>query len=231
VPIRLHAGLVSRVRREIDVRRLATVVAASLGLAAAAPAAAQVPRSPPPIYPQPGVAELAPGGQQQIYVIGDSLTHGMQYILPSHFPGWGVGTWGYNGRSLAEGMDILARTLIPDDGSIILGMSLGTAEYPRQVGALEAAVRESLRRVGPNGCVIWATIYRPPRNGVGYGSENEALRAMERREPRMQLVDWSKSLHAHPLPMDATGVHPTTIKGWQRRAQMFEDAARSCGAP
>jgi hypothetical protein len=159
---RLSPRPVSHGRPRVAPRRRPAVALAAvvLALAVAAPAIAQAPRSPPPIYLQPGVAEPSPGGQQQIYVIGDSMTQGMGYILPSHFPGWGVGTWGYNGRTLAEGMDILARTLIPDDGSIILGMSLGTADRPRQVGALESAVRESLRRVGRNGCVIWATIYR-----------------------------------------------------------------------
>jgi hypothetical protein len=212
-------------------RRVLVLAAAatSLGIVAAPPATAQQPLAPPPIYLQPGVAEPATGGQQQIYAIGDSLIHWIQYILPRYFPGWGVGTWGTNGRRLAEGMDILRRTDIPSDGSIILAMGLGTNEPPTSIGPLTAAVRESLRRVGPDGCVVWATIYRPPQDGIGYGAENDALRAMARGDPRIRLVDWSRSLHRNPLPMDDSGVHPLTLEGWQRRAQMFSDAARSCG--
>ena len=209
---------------------LAAATAAALGIVAALAAAQAPPLAPPPIYLQPGVAEPAPGGQQQIYAIGDSLVHGMQYILPRYFPGWGVGTWGYNGRSLAEGMDILRRTDIPSDGSIILAMGLGTNDPPTHIAQLAAAVQQSLRRVGPDGCVVWATIYRPPRHGTGYSDENDALRAMARREPRIRLVDWSRSLRRHPLPLDDSGVHPLTLEGWQRRAQMFSYAARSCGA-
>jgi hypothetical protein len=223
---------VASTRSRAAARWLAVFAAAatSLGIAAAAPAAAQQPPlAPPPIYLQPGVAQPTPGGQHQIYAIGDSLVHRIQYILPLYFPGWGVGTWGTNGRSLAEGMDILRRTDIPSDGSIILAMSLGTNDPPTQVAQLTAAVRESLRRVGPDGCVVWATIYRPPQNGIGYGGENDALRAMARRDPRIRLADWSRSLHRNPLPLDQSGVHPATLDGWQRRAQMVSDAARSCG--
>ena len=220
------------------VGRLAVLAAAaaSLGIAAAGSpgiaVAAQQQQSlaPPPIYLQPGVAEPAPGGQQQIYAIGDSLIHWIQYILPGYFPGWGVGTWGTNGRSLAEGMDILRRTDIPSDGSMILAMGLGTNDPPTQVEQFTAAVRETLRRVGPDGCVVWATIYRPPQDGPGYAGENDALRAMARTDPRIRVVDWSRSLHRHPVPMDDSRVHPLTLEGWQRRAQMFSDAARSCGA-
>jgi hypothetical protein len=202
------------------------VVTAALWLGLGAPAMAL---APPPVYLQPGVAQPAPGGEQQLYVIGDSLTAGMQNILPRYFPGWGVGTWGRNGRPLAEGMDILRRTAIPDDGSIILGMALGTNDPPWSERAIAAAVRESLRRVGPDGCVIWATIYRPPWGHQGYSAENRMLRRMTAREPRMRLVDWSRSLHRHPLPMDRSGVHPRRLSGWIRRAAMFADAARSCG--
>jgi hypothetical protein len=227
---RRPAATAARTARAAARRFLALVAAAaSLGIAGAPPAAAQQPLAPPPIYLQPGVAEPAPGGQQQIYAIGDSLIHRIQYILPRYFPGWGVGTWGTNGRRLAEGMDIVRRTAIPSDGSIILAMGLGTNDPPTFVAPLTAAVRESLRRVGPDGCVVWATIYRPPQAGVGYGDENDALRAMARGDPRIRIVDWSRSLHRNPLPMDHSGVHPLTLEGWQRRAQMFSDAARSCG--
>src|SRR4051812_9213000 len=116
---------------------LATV-ASTVALMLGGPAV--VPTSPPPIYLQPGVAQPAPGGQTQLYVIGDSLTAGMQNMLPGLLPGWGVGTWGRGGRPLDEGMDILARTLIPSDGSIILGMALGTNEPPWDGAALHAAV-------------------------------------------------------------------------------------------
>ena len=206
---------------------LATV-ASTVALMLGAPPV--VPTSPPPIYLQPGAAQPAPGGQTQLYVIGDSLTAGMQNILPADMPGWGVGTWGRGGRPLAEGLDILSHTLIPDDGTIILGMALGTNDPPWDGAALRAAVDDSLRRVGPRGCVIWATIVRPPIDGVGYDAENAMLRRLARRDPRILLVDWARSLRRAPLAMDRTGVHPRTMRGWVRRARLFAHAARHCGA-
>jgi hypothetical protein len=205
---------------------LATVASAVALMVGAPPV---VPTSPPPIYLQPGTAQPAPGGQTQLYVIGDSLTAGMQNILPHELPGWGVGTWGRGGRPLAEGMDILERTMIPSDGSIVLGMGLGTNDPPWNGAAMRAAIDESLRRVGPHGCVIWATIVRPPVGGVSYHVENAMLRRLARRNRRILLVDWARSLSRSPLPMDRTGVHPRSGRGWERRARMFADAARRCG--
>jgi hypothetical protein len=208
---------------------LLATVASTVAVMLGAPTV--VPTSPPPVYLQPGTAQPAPGGQTQLYVIGDSLTAGIQNVLPPMLPGWGVGTWGRGGRPLAEGMDILARTIIPADGSIILGMSLGTNAPPWDWAALRAAVAESLRRVGPLGCVIWATIVRPARQwGTSYDSENAMLRRLARRDHRILLVDWERRLREHPISMDGTGVHPRTLRGWTLRARMFAAAARGCGA-
>jgi len=204
---------------------VASAVAVMLGAPVAPPT------SPPPVYLQPGIAQPAPGGQTQLYVIGDSLTAGMQYMLPPQLPGWGVGTWGRGGRPLAEGMDILARTMIPPDGSIILGLALGTNDPPWDGAALRAAIDESLRRVGPRGCVISATIVRPARAyDMSYDAENAMLRRLALRNHRLLLVDWARSLREHPIPLDKTGVHPKTPGGWARRARMFASAARRCGA-
>lgn len=189
---------------------------------------ASAPQSPPPIYLQPGALQTSQSGDQQVYAIGDSLTAGIGDILPGYFPGWGVGVWGRNGRPLAEGMNVLARTIIPPDGSIILAMGLGTNDPPWDGAALAAAVRESLRRVGPDGCVVWATIFRPAQSGVTYHAENAMLRRMADREPRLRIADWSASLHRHPVALDRTGVHPKTLAGWIRRAQIVASAVRSC---
>jgi hypothetical protein len=162
-------------------------------------------------------------------VIGDSLSVGTAPILPGLLPGWRVATDGVGGRPLAAGMFSLAQKQLPPDGSIVVGFSLFTNDDPTHTEDLRAAVRASLQRVGPNGCVIWATIVRPPINGVGYDRANAVLREMAASDERMRLVPWDRVIAARPGLMGPDGIHPTA-QGFQVRAQMYADAARSCEA-
>lgn len=229
---------------------LAAVIA---GMAVATPtaaAAAPVPQTAP--YMNLGVAgQTVPShsGFTSVYFIGDSLTAGIVNIAPAYFPGWKVGINGLGGRPLKDGMGILAATKLPP--RTILAMGLFTNDLPTHIAALKSAVKESRRRVGPNGCVIWATVHRPavggpswygalpgdaaPRSmfpqsasGATYRKANEWLRAEDKRDRNMRLVDWAKSLHDHPLTMEDNDVHPAGADGWQRRAQLYANAARSC---
>ena len=90
-------------------------------------------------------------------VIGDSLAVGMADALRAALPGWRVRIEAKHGRSLAEGMRILAEQV---DAPAILAFSLFTNDGPTATGALEAAVRATAGRRG--GCAVWATIVRPP---------------------------------------------------------------------
>lgn len=234
--------------------RLAVALAV-LGLAASAPAAQAATPAPARVAPAmnlgvPGHATPSRSGARSILFIGDSLTAGLLNVAPAYFPGWRVGLNGVGGRPLAAGMAVLDGYRLPP--RTILAMGLFTNDLPTHVAELERAVRESLRRVGPRGCVIWATVYRPPvggpswagalpgdayarpaypaaARGTGYGAANRALRDLAaRNRTTMRLVDWSASLRRHPMQMDPTQVHPATLGGWQRRAQLYANAARSC---
>lgn len=197
----------------------------------------------------PGRAVPSRTGYRSIYFLGDSLTANLVKIAPAYFPGWTVGVNGEGGRPMNTGMAILAGTRLP--AHTILAMGLFTNDLPTRTWALKQAIRESLRRVGPDGCVIWATIYRAPVGGpswqgalpgdvykraaypqsavgVGYAKANAIIRRMAAENANMRLVDWSRSLQQHPMPMDYTQVHPALLSGWQRRAQMYADAARTC---
>ena len=91
---------------------------------------------------------------------------------------------------------------------------------------LEAAVEESLRRAGPSGCVVWATIARPPVNGHTYAQVNTYLRGMAVLHPQtMRLVEWERWVAAHPRLMNPKyPVHPKVrggLLGRKVRARMF----------
>jgi hypothetical protein len=238
-------------------RHLTTLAVAVAALTAPASAHAAIP-VPSPAIPQtapymnvgqPGTAIPSKSGFRSIYFLGDSLTAGIFRVAPAYFPGWKVGINGVGGRPLNDGMGILAATALPE--RTILAMGLFTNDLPTRTWALKQAVRESLRRVGPSGCVIWATIHRPAVGGpswqgalpgdvaarkpypasaagIGYAKANAALRALAAQNPNMRLVDWAKSLHTSPMAMEDNDVHPASLSGWQRRAQMYATAARSC---
>lgn len=201
---------------------LAAVLALACGAAA-------VPRSPPVLLPSPGPLVASRSGKSSVLVIGDSLTAGIAKLLPPLLEGWQVGINGYGGRSLETGLDLLAGYDFPADGRLILAMPLFTNDAPTKVRLLETAVQESLRRVGPNGCVIWATVHRPPVNGHSYERVNELLRAV--RDDHFRLVDWDRAVIRDRIRFDRTGVHPLRrggARGWKLRARMIADAIRSC---
>jgi hypothetical protein len=158
-------------------------------------------------------------------LVGDSLAVGIESLLPSLLPGWRVSVDGRVSRPLAEGMAIVRQTSIPSDG--VLAVSLFTNDDPTHTAQLQAAVRSTLERVGSRGCVIWATIVRPPLNGVSYTAANNVLRRMAASEPRLRLVPWAEEVAARPSLVGGDGVHPTPA-GYRLRAQLYARAAQSC---
>jgi hypothetical protein len=180
--------------------------------------------------PAPTPTQPAPSTGQSsgtLVLIGDSLAVGIRPLLPSLLPGWRVSVDGRVSRPLAEGMSILSDTSIPSDSSTVLAMSLFTNDDPTHTSQLEAAVRRTLDRVGPNGCVVWATIARPPVNGVSYDAANSALRRLARSDSRLRIVPWAEQIAARPSLLGADGVHPTPA-GYQLRARLYAQAAQSC---
>jgi hypothetical protein len=199
-------------------------------LPATPPEAAPEPNAPPntPSTPSaPAPVAPAPSGSppRAFTMIGDSLAEGTQPFLPALLPGWKVTTNAQTGRPLATGMQILATTQV--SGPTALAFSLFTNDDPTHVSALESAVRTSVSRAGPNGCAIWATIVRPPVNGVSYAAANRKLARLAAQLPRLRIVPWAAAVASHPSWLASDGVHSTPA-GYKARAQMYADAARSC---
>jgi lysophospholipase L1-like esterase len=162
---------------------------------------------------------------RDVLVIGDSLAVGMEDALREALPGWRVRFEDRIGRPLAEGMRILARE---PDAPAILAMSLFTNDSPSATGALEAAVRATAGR--PGGCAVWATIVRPPENGVSYAAANELLGRLA-GDPQLalslQLADWSGAVAQSPSLLAPDGVHGTPT-GYRARAALYAGAIRAC---
>lgn len=158
-------------------------------------------------------------------VIGDSLAVGMESSLRAALPGWTVRVDARTGRPLAEGMRILAAQR---DSPAIIAFSLFTNDSPGATAALEQAIRSAVGRAG--GCAVWATIVRPPLEGVSYGAANTLLERLA-GEPDLalgqQLVDWRAVVSQSPSYLAGDGVHGTPT-GYRARGQLYAGAIRAC---
>lgn len=166
----------------------------------------------------------ARAGQPEVLVVGDSLADEIANLLPAALPGWRVRIDAEWGRPLAEGMRILADEPTPP---AILAMSLFTNDDPRNVDALEAAVRATASR--PGGCAVWATIVAPPFEGVSHeAGANRLLRRLA-RDPalKLELVDWARAVQRDRSLMSGDEVHASPA-GYRVRAVMYARAIRAC---
>jgi hypothetical protein len=185
--------------------------------------------------PATGGTNAPYAGPRTMIVIGDSLAVGMAPTLRGLLPEWDIPVDGRTGRPLAEGMEILAETPMPTGARAshaILAFSLGTNDGPSSVDALESAVRTSMTYLGAHGCALWATIARPPMNGVSYRAMNDRLEALA-AEPelygRLLIVPWKREYDRHKSWRRSDGVHATP-EGYAGRAQLYAQAAAGCPA-
>lgn len=177
-----------------------------------------------------GAVTATPGRSQRaprLLLVCDSLALGTKELLPTVLPGWSVTTNARIGRPLAEGMAILAAADVPRGA--VLAISLFTNDEPTRTSSLAAAAAETLRRVGTGGCAVWATIARPPLDGVSYAVANELLTRADDRYSRLQVIPWADAVRAQPSLLEPDGVHPTAA-GYRLRAELYTRAALACRA-
>jgi hypothetical protein len=180
---------------------------------------------PPPTIPgdsAPLPAQAGSGaGDSSMLLVGDSLGVGIQPILPGLLPGWSVLSDSRENRTLAEGM---ARWRVERADEAVDAFSLFTNDSPRNVTALETAVRETAAQ----GCAVWATIARPAQGGVSYRAANDLLLRLAAELPgRVVVVPWAAAVAEHPEWMGADRVHPDDA-GYRARAQLYAQAAQGC---
>jgi lysophospholipase L1-like esterase len=176
-------------------------------------------------------AGAAPAGaaSRQLYVDGDSIAYGTELFLPRYLRGWRITTavdvsrHAYQGAEAVESLH-RAGTLPP-----VVVVNLGTNDDPRAVRQFTGYVRRVADAAGPERCVIWATIIRPPYAGVSYDGLNRALAAVAKRRPWLHVFDWRPLARAHPGWFGADGVHPS-IPGYRLRAAKLASFIRDrCG--
>ena len=106
-------------------------------------------------------------------------------------------------------------------------VSAGTNDDPGRVSRFARVVREALAAAGPRRCVVWATIVRPPYQGVSYEGYNRALVAIARTHANLRVLDWAAMARDHPSWFGRDGVHPT-MNGYRARAAATARLVQRC---
>ena len=167
----------------------------------------------------------APAGNRTVLSYGDSLSVGTDLFLDGYLRGWSV-------RSVAEvsrHADDVPDALRSFGRSLprVVVVSAGTNDDPGRVSGFAGIVRRTLAIAGPSRCVVWATIVRPPYQGVSYTGYNRALATIARRHPNLHVLDWAAMARAHPSWFGPDGVHPS-MTGYRARAAAVARIVERC---
>ena len=178
--------------------------------------------SPPPSDPATAGARSTPAVDRSILSLGDSLAEGTAGPLESKLSSWAVDTDALTSRRTAAGVARLeARRDLPS----VLAVSLGTNDSPSSTRAFRRHVTRVLQLAGPDRCVLWLSITRPPLDGVSYSRLNRVLTDVAATNTTLHVVvDHPSAEH-----LAGDGVHRTPA-GYRARAQLIADAAEACVA-
>jgi lysophospholipase L1-like esterase len=154
-------------------------------------------------------------------LVGDSLNVGLERYLPGALPHWKIVANDLVGRTTDEGIAELQAGR-PALSSYVV-VSLGTND-PADVPAFRADVARILELIGPNRCVIWATIWR---NGKPDDAANDVLRQAAAANHRLRLVEWAAMVRAHPDWLAGDRLHGNET-GYRERARAVAAATTSC---
>ena len=157
-----------------------------------------------------------------VTLVGDSLNVGIERYVPGALPGWRMVANDQVGRVTPEGIAELAAGRPTLSNYVVV--SLGTNDPPAAVTAFRNDVARVLELVGPNRCVIWATIWR---DGQPNDQFNEVLRDATRANRRVTLVEWAEMVERNPELLAADGLHGNE-DGYRERARAVAAAVKSC---
>jgi lysophospholipase L1-like esterase len=159
------------------------------------------------------------------FVLGDSLALGTRPYLPAYLPGWRlrqVVDVGYHTAVGVRQVQSLGSRLAPN-----VVLSLGTNDDPRQVSRFRTGVRAVVAAAGPDRCIVWPNIVRPPAVGASYAAYNRVLADEAARHRSLRVVDWRRLTSAHPEWLREDGVH-VTAAGYRARAAAIARALAAC---
>ena len=160
-----------------------------------------------------------------VLVVGDSLSTGDEATLRGIEPGVTVDA--QVGRSSTTGLSVLQHDFTGQD---VVVFDLGTNDDPSQSGVLRSQL-EQVRRIIGDGCLVVATINRPPYQGTSYAAMNQTIDDFAARDGNTQVIPWQLATRLHPEVVYPDGVHVTPY-GYEFRAHLIATAVGQCpGGP
>lgn len=160
-----------------------------------------------------------------LLVVGDSLGLFTQPYLERELPRWRTAA---RVRPAVRATDAV-RLLRAHPGRLptVIHVSLGTIDEPEKVAAFRRSVRRVMRLVGPRRCVVWANIFRPARDGIGYEGFNGVLERQAARRDNLRVVDWRAMVDANREWLLGDAVH-VSAAGYRARARAVAREVRRC---
>lgn len=168
------------------------------------------------------LSPTATASRGTVTLIGDSLNVGIEPYVPDALPGWKIVANDEVGRVTPQGIAELeaGRPVL----SNYIVVSLGTNDPPSEVEAFRKDVARFLRLVGPNRCVVWATIWRDERPNDAF---NDVLRDAAKANRRVSLVEWAEMVEQNPALLASDRLHGSE-DGYRERARKVAAAVEGC---
>ena len=166
--------------------------------------------------------ESSPTDTGAVTLVGDSLNVGIEPYLAKELPGWRVDAHDLVGRATPEGLDqlrALRRSLAP-----VVVVSLGTNDADGTDAEFRTLVDDAIAVVGPNRCLVWATVVRDGAERTGF---DRVLRDAKAAHSNVRLVEWASLVSEDPSLLAGDRIHGTT-DGYARRAEETARAVRGC---
>ena len=157
-------------------------------------------------------------------LVGDSLNVGIEPYLGDALPGWRVDAHDRVGRATPEGIDELQS--LGDDLAPVVVVSLGTNDPDGSEPEFRKLVNRAVAIVGPQRCVVWATVVRDGTARTGF---NQVLEDARAEHPSVRLVEWAALVEDDGELLAGDLVHGTP-EGYARRAEETARAIRGCPA-
>lgn len=155
-------------------------------------------------------------------LVGDSLNVGTEPWLREELPRWDIDPHDRVGRTTTEGVDVLRELggrLAP-----VVVVSLGTNDTDGTEAGFRELVEEAVAIVGPDRCLVWATVARGGQERSGF---NEVLRDAASAHGNVRLVEWASLVAENPELLAVDLVHGTP-DGYARRAAETTRTIRTC---
>jgi hypothetical protein len=171
----------------------------------AAPPPVTVAPTPPPVVAPPRQSATAP----EVFVVGDSLTVGVEPWLADavRARGWRLaGVDARVGRTVPEGLAVLAKRARTGALPSTVIVALGTNNLGASDTDIETWVSTARRIVGDERQVGWVNISVAPPRAERADEIDTALAASARRW-NVQVLDWSGWTRRNRITNKADGIH------------------------